>query len=109
MVVGEKPVYRSPGKVEHAIKASFDGNAKLGQREEVLGNGDGEGFHNVFASHTTVGGAHAYGSEFVIIIGVFVKGHKVVGCIEVGDFFVDSVVENEFKEGGIEVKVRVLI
>ena len=109
MVLGEKSVHGCSGKVEHAVKASFDGNAKLGQGQEVLGNGDGEGFHNVFASYTTVRGAHAYGTEFVIITGVFVKGHEVVGCIEVGHFFMDFVVENEFKEGGIEVKVRVLI
>ena len=75
----------------------------------MLGYGDCEGFHDVLASNSAVGGAYAYGSDSVITVWVFVEGHEVVGGIELGDLWMNFVVEDELEEGCIEVKIRALI
>lgn len=76
VVLGYKSVHRGPGKVWHAVKASFDGYAKLGQGQEMLGNGDGESFHDVLACNMAVGDPMPMGRSLPSLSGSLWRAMK---------------------------------
>ena len=70
--------------MNHEVNATPDGNAKLPQRGHDSSNVSIKEEHVVFTYNAPNSSAHSNRPEFLVVLGIFVEGHKPVGR-EIGD------------------------